>query len=267
MIAQVAIIKEVWEVFEITRSRRTNNITYYANLSETTLSNAEKLWACKGVDGELEDDVHWRNLELVYDERFIKSNLINFCTMFSINYENHFRNWFYRNYRRNKYSYDTAGKPKRIDNEELIIIKNKIKDLKYKPNPAALSILLNEAQVNTAVKRGRSMVQIALIDNLSPKAISLYSGGLWKRRKGQSTFQARQTALEDKRALAHWASVLMATMGNLPPYKKFNSDQSMVGIKAAGSNNIVFIACEEEVEAHEKLERLVVKTAAEVRIK
>jgi len=264
MIQQDVIIREPWEVFEINRSRRTNVITYSANLSETILSNAEKLWACKGVDGELEDDIHWKNLELVYDERKPKSNMVKFCDLFSISYENTFKNWFYRNYRKNKYSYELVGKPKRIDNEELIIVKNKIKGLRYKPNATTVGVFLNEAQVNTAVKRGRSLVQIALIDNLSPKAISEYSSGLWKIRKGQVTFQARQTALEDKRALAHWIAVLMATMGYLPPYKKHNSDQSMVGIKTAGSNNIVFIACEEEVEAHDRLERLVVKTASEV---
>lgn len=45
----------------------------------------------------------------------------------------------------------------------------------------------------------------------------------------------------------------MATFGQLPGYKKWNSDQSMVGIEPSGTGMKVWIAKEEEVNAHDRL--------------
>jgi hypothetical protein len=74
-----------WEVFKIYRSRKDNSIQYYDDLSDIHLSNTQKNWVCMGLDGKLEDDVNWNNLEIKYNENSITSNLNTFCNMFSIN--------------------------------------------------------------------------------------------------------------------------------------------------------------------------------------
>jgi hypothetical protein len=253
-----------WEVFKIYRSRKDNSIQYYDDLSDIHLSNTQKNWVCMGLDGKLEDDVNWNNLEIKYNENSITSNLNTFCNMFSINTIN-FRNLFYRNYKKNKFSHEKAGAPRKINNSQMTLIKNNIRDRRYKPNEEELNNMLKHGQEETARSYGRSRVQLALIIPLSATAKKIYIDeyGL-NGKKGQVTNEARQTALEDKRCVAHWVAVYMAIGGNLPPYCKWNSDQSMVKIEAAGNNHKVYFSSEEEASAHDNMERLVIRTVAQV---
>jgi len=251
-----------WEIFSQTTSnsnRLRNKIIYYNDLSskDVLLTNEQKNWACLGLDGKLENDPNWQILEIKND----KFRINNFCNIFSLDLGN-VRNWFYRNYKKGKYAYEKVGRQQLIDGETMIALKNTVKSMTNKPTTKRLNEMLNEAQLTTANKRGRTIIEQSLIENLNVKTLKIYSDqyGL-SERTGQVSFAARERATSDKRCLAHWIVVLILVFGNLPPYKKFNLDHSMVGIDAEGSNNKVWIASEEEVESYD---RLVIRTSSSV---
>ena len=85
-------------------------------------------------------------------------------------------------------------------------------------------------------------------------------------RLAQKTNPAREIALACLRLMCHWVVVFSSAYRFLPAFKKWNSDQSMVGVKTSGSGTRVWICKEEVAAAMEADERLVITTAEVIKI-
>lgn len=252
MAEQNLTVKQPWEIFEIKRSLRSNEILTANDLSDYPLSDAEKDLACRAVDGKLTegDEMNWwNNIGLDTKSYYVKKE---FCNLFGIPIGT-FLNWFNRNYKGNKFAHEKSGPPRKIDDSTMKSLCHHLLTSAVKPDDIVFNDLLLEAQKTTAKKRRVSINDQASIEDLCIASKKMYTKeyGL-KDKKCQKSTEAREKALADKRLRAHWITVLLAVMGNLPAYKKFNSDDSMVGVMAEGSLCRVWVATRQEVEKHDR---------------
>ena len=124
--------------------------------------------------------------------------------------------------------------------------------------------MLVEAAIKTAKKRGYSEMQQHVIRSKGiseTKVNELIDEYDLTSRKAQRQNPAREKSLGSCRLMSHWVVGFSALCRFLPSFKKWNSDQSMVGVKPAGAGLHVFICKEEEAIALENGIRLVVTTA------
>lgn len=234
-------------VVTITETRTGTN-PQYINLSGYDFSNESKIWVCKGLNGELEDDLHWISLNVAKDCHAT----VNFCKLFNLNVSTvkkwrvHFKN--------NDFQHAHSGKPKMIDENEMLAIANKVATARPRLTTVQMCEALKVGAKVTAQKRGCSIVGISNIECLSRNSFSSYVNEYkLTSRTGQPVFQDRAKAIADCRLACCWVVVFMAVFGQLPSYKKWNSDQSMVGIEPNGTNVKVWISNQEEVDEHDRL--------------
>ena len=228
------------------------------DLSKWEFCAEAKQWAVDAVNGLKDEDEFWTRLN-------IKSNSVHtkreFCDLFHITL-NTLRQWCKRKYNHS----GSAGRPKKINDESMQKVYEKIREGGQANNcrPSNLGKLLTDAAVETAQSRGKSVIDCQKIINngvsISAQLTYVDEYGL-TCRLAQKTNVARELALACLRLLCHWITVYASANRFLPSFKKWNSDQSMVGVKTDGSGTRVWICKEEAAEAMEREERLVVTTA------
>jgi len=77
-------MSNVVDVFKVYRSKRSNEIYKYEDLSNHFFTSNEKEWVCKGLFVELEGDSHWKNIEV---DHKLPSAKCYFAQLFEINYK------------------------------------------------------------------------------------------------------------------------------------------------------------------------------------
>jgi hypothetical protein len=71
------------DTFKIVRDKRSHKISFANDLSNHDFTLEERLWACKGLNGDLEDDENWKLLNIDVSNRSAKSY---FCDLFNFSY-------------------------------------------------------------------------------------------------------------------------------------------------------------------------------------
>lgn len=129
-----------------------------------------------------------------------------------------------------------GGAPPLIDAEGELRLKERILSEKPRPTTKVFVNWLTEAARETAARRGKTKSQQARIVSISKASLAHYTHSLdLTKRTAQPIFPERARAIADNRLVCKWIVVLLATFGSLPGYKKWNSDQSMVGIEPSNS--------------------------------
>lgn len=242
-----------WEkIFQVRLGFRSGEILSANDLSGfvNSIDRDSQEWVCRGLLRELEDDSLWNQFGLpgnVHDVSY-------FCSLFHLNTKT--VQGCIKKYREGKYlNGGMGGAPHLLSHSVMVDLKQRIMTMKPRPTTAQLRHLLVEAARQTAKDRGKTILEQEKIQCISFQGsfqhyIKEY--GLLKR-KGQAVYPERAKAIADKRLVCSWIVVLMTTFGQLPGYKKWNSDQSMVRIEPSGTGMKVWIAKEEEVNAHDRL--------------
>ena len=245
-----------WDVFaalKIERGRHAGEIVEYADLSSINISSEAKLWACKGIDGLLNDDPNWNTFGIPHDRHRMKT----FCTMFNLKYRS-FRDGWWRNYKNERPCHSSTGKPISSDEASMKSLADDLYDRQRAGLPrwtdADIIQRVQQSRIETAHRHGKSLVEISRIVSPSKKSAEklLNQYGIFSR-KPQVCTEARDKATADMRLFFIWVTVFMPVFGNLPPFKKFNADLSMVGVKPQGMGQRVWIARREEWEKDDKL--------------
>jgi hypothetical protein len=235
--------------FAVHIGSRTGEITSSADLLNYTLSGRSKLWACKGLMNELGSDDNWTTLQIPNDCHAVTS----FCRLFNLPVQT-VREWL-RHYKSNSHLHELPGCPRSIDLDLVLGIKTQLMEVRPRPNRLQLVQMLIIALRETAKRRGSSMIEIDKINKITSSTFKRYCDEFdFRERLAQPVFPERAKALADKRLCCCWVIIYFAFFAHLPSYKKFNSDQSLVGVDVKGSGGMrVWIAQEEELNSHDRL--------------
>jgi hypothetical protein len=256
------VVDDYARLFQVHRNQRTGCINALHNLSEIDIGLSCRRWACDAVKGLHDEDECWMSMGI---ESKTRSTASEFCSLFSLNL-NTFRSWAKRK-EKCRLSHDDAagGRPKKISKAAMIEIKNAVMNggSSEAGRPINLSTLLVEGAKMTARENGKSEIEVTRldVDGFSGTSLRRYAKEhKFVQRKAQKNDATRQAALKDLRLMFHWVILFSALNAHLPAYKKFNSDQSMIGVETEGTGMRVWICKEEEANSLEEGERLVVTT-------
>lgn len=241
---------EPWkELFSVTRGRRSGEVLSANDLSDVDIDGVSKTWACQGLSHILDHDEQWISFGLPGNDR----DLVAFCALFSLPVKT-VQGWMQRFKKGQPLSDSLGGAPQLIDTEGKLRLKERILGARPRPTTKVFVSWLIEAAKETAERRGKTKAQQARITSVSKSSLAHYTHYLeLTKRTGQPVFPERARAVADTRLVCKWIIVLLATFGVLPGYKKWNSDPSMVGIEPSNAGMKVWVAKEEEANAHERL--------------
>jgi hypothetical protein len=236
------------KIFSFNVGARSGVLYNLANLQGYEFTNQAKEWVCKGLNGDLTEDNHWQLLDIKNDCHNTKV----FCELFNLNM-NTVKTWT-QLYRKHIYQHEFKGQPKMIDHDTMLAIKEQVISARPRLTTPQICQKFKEGAQATGRLRGFSELQVHNIEAPKSSAFDSYvTAYKLNSRVGQPIFADRAKAIADSRLVCCWVVLFMTVFGQLPDYKKWNSDQSMVGIEPNGTNVRVWIANEEEVETHDRM--------------
>jgi hypothetical protein len=222
---------EPWKVvFDVVIGGRSHEILSYNDLSNFgSIDACSKVWAVRCLIGEIQNDEHWAKLQIPGD----KHNVAKFCDLFGLSPDT-VRSWISR-YRNRGFLLGSDGRPTLIDDDIMIDLSKTVQSSSKRLSNNDLVRLMIDCARQTLHRKGGSTVAQEKIQSISQATFSHYANAYsLTKRSGQIVFPEREKAIADKRLACSWVAVLMAVFGQLPAYKKWNSDQSMVGVEPAG---------------------------------